>query len=165
MAPRRTSTKRELAAESWRLMVQLMWRRVSRRFENLPDQGLTPGHMKALLAMQADEPRSMGSLAETLGCDASMATWLVDRLEERGMVERRAVATDRRVRAIVVTERGLAAREAFLNRLYEPPEELLAADVSTLEALRDALAELPLPETAAPGPRIPDGQGTRARPA
>jgi DNA-binding MarR family transcriptional regulator len=159
------SSKRDLAAESWRRMVDLMWTRQSRRFEMLRDQGLTPGHLKALLAMDGDKPRSMGALAHALECDASMATWLVDRLEERGMVERRPHATDRRVKTIVLTDRGLAAREMFLERLYEPPEELLAADRPTLEALRDALAELPAPESAAGPPGAPVARGTRARPA
>jgi DNA-binding MarR family transcriptional regulator len=158
-------TKRDLAAESWRQMVDLMWTRQSRRFEILRDQGLTPGHLKALLAMRGEEPRPMGALADALECDASMATWLVDRLEERGLVERRPHATDRRVRTIVLTDRGLAAREMFLSRLYEPPEELLAADRRTLEALRDALAELPISEGAAPRPRVSDARGTRAEPA
>jgi DNA-binding MarR family transcriptional regulator len=157
--------KRDLAAESWQRMVDLMWTRQTRRFDMLRDQGLTPGHLKALLAMHGDKPRSMGALALALECDASMATWLVDRLEERGMVERRPHATDRRVKTIVLTERGLAAREMFLERLYEPPEELLTADRRTLEALRDALADLPASDTAAPRPRAPVARGTQARPA
>jgi DNA-binding MarR family transcriptional regulator len=146
--------KRDLAAEAWRGIVDLMWSRQHFGAGLLREHGLTPGHLKALLALQPDAPRSMGALAETLACDASMATWLVDRLEERGMVERRTLPSDRRVKTIVLTERGLAARRMFLARMYEPPEELLAADRATLEALRDALGRLPMPET---GPDPPSG--------
>jgi DNA-binding MarR family transcriptional regulator len=143
-------TKHDVAAEAWRRIVDLMWNRQHVGTGLLREQGLTPGHLKALLSLQPDAPRSMGALAETLTCDASMATWLVDRLEERGMVERRTLPSDRRVKTIVLTERGLAARRMFLARMYEPPEELLDADRETLETLRDALARLPL-GTSGPG--------------
>jgi DNA-binding MarR family transcriptional regulator len=49
---------------------------------------------------------SMGTAAEALGCDASNLTGIVDRLEKRGLVERRTVATDRRVKELVLTEAG-----------------------------------------------------------
>lgn len=138
-----------------------MWTRQSFGAGLLREHGLTPGHLKALLALQPDAPRSMGALAETLTCDASMATWLVDRLEERGMVERRTLPTDRRVKTIVLTEHGLAARKMFLARMYEPPDELLAADRATLEDLRDALARLPMP---ASGPGSPAGAAVEPTP-
>ena len=35
------------------------------------------------------QPRSMGELAQRLVCDASNVTGLVDRLETRGLIERR----------------------------------------------------------------------------
>ena len=105
--------------------------------------GLTPGHMKALLELQPGQPRPMGALAECLHCDASNATWLVDRLEERGLVERGTVPTDRRVKTIVLTPLGAKTRAAVIERLHEPPEELLALDRDDLEELRAALAKLP----------------------
>lgn len=57
----------------------------------------------------------MGTAAEALRCDASNLTRIVDRLEKRGLVERRTLATDRRVKELVLTDAG---REV-LGRLEE----------------------------------------------
>ena len=52
--------------------------------------------MKVLGFLDEDEPRPMGAIAEGLNVDASQVTWLIDRLEERGFVERRMLPSDRR---------------------------------------------------------------------
>lgn len=49
--------------------------------------------------------------AEELGISRSTATGLVDRLEERGLVERSTPAADRRVIHVSVTDRGRTALE------------------------------------------------------
>jgi DNA-binding MarR family transcriptional regulator len=70
-------------------------------------------------------------------------TWLVDRLEERGLVERQTLPSDRRVKSIALTPRGVEVRTLILDKLFEPPEELVGLDVATLEALREQLQKLP----------------------
>jgi DNA-binding MarR family transcriptional regulator len=70
---------------------------------------------QALLIRRLREPMSMGTAAEALRCDASNLTGIVDRLEKRGLVERRTLATDRRVKELVLTDAG---REV-LGRLEE----------------------------------------------
>ncbi len=63
-------------------------------------------------------PVAMREVACRLGCDASNVTGIVDRLEQRGMVERRPAAGDRRVKSVAVTERGAeVAREVWLRVL------------------------------------------------
>lgn len=138
-------SKRETAAEVWRLMGEFTFE----RFKNGPHQailrehGLTPGHMKALLLLDPDEPKPMRAISDAMHSDASMATWLVDRLEERGLVERRGSAQDRRVKMVVLTEDGLRVRRGLQQALYAPPAELLALDAERLESLRAALSALP----------------------
>ena len=110
--------------------------------ELLQREGLTPGHMKLLLQLEPGEGRAMGSLAQTFRCDASTMTWLVDRLEERGLVERRMLPSDRRVKAVGLTEQGLEARAQLVDRLYEPPDELVGLDAACLTELRDALGKV-----------------------
>jgi DNA-binding MarR family transcriptional regulator len=61
---------------------------------------------QALLIRRLRQPMSMGTAAEALHCDASNLTGIVDRLERRGLVERRALATDRRVKELVLTGAG-----------------------------------------------------------
>ena len=70
---------------------------------------------QALLIRRLREPMSMGNAAEALRCDASNLTGIVDRLEKRGLVERRTLASDRRVKELVLTDAG---REV-LGRLEE----------------------------------------------
>jgi DNA-binding MarR family transcriptional regulator len=70
-------------------------------------------------------------------------TWLVDRLEERGLVERRGLPTDRRVKTIALTPVGREMKAKLEERLYEPPAAVVALDSSVLEALRDALTKVP----------------------
>jgi DNA-binding MarR family transcriptional regulator len=68
-----------------------------------------------------------------------MATWLVDRLEERGLVERRTPPNDRRVKTIVLTALGIKTREMLRESFWDPHQELVDLDIETLEALSAAL--------------------------
>src|SRR4029453_4855347 len=59
----------------------------------------------------------MGRLADTLRWDASNVTGLVDRLEARGLVQRRPSADDRRVKVIQLTPTGSRLRAQLLKRM------------------------------------------------
>ena len=148
MAQTRPASKATLAADVWRDMFSFFWSTGSRNAMLLVSQelGVTPGHVKALLELEPGQPRPMGALAESLHCDASNATWLVDRLEERDLVERGTVPTDRRVKTVVLTPLGAKTRAAVIERLHEPPAELVALDREDLEELRAALGKLPKSE-------------------
>jgi DNA-binding MarR family transcriptional regulator len=63
----------------------------------------------------ADGPQSRRSLATRLHCDPSNVTFLVDRLEERGLVERVTDSHDRRIKAIGLTGQGTNVREALVR--------------------------------------------------
>lgn len=106
------------------------------------DLGLTPGHVKALLALDPQQPQAMGNLAQSFACDASTMTWLVDRLEERGLVERRSLKGDRRVKTVALTVKGVRTKKELEERLYEPPQTMLGLDPDELEAVRDVLMAL-----------------------
>ncbi|CAO5149861.1 MarR family transcriptional regulator [Frankia sp. AiPs1] len=60
---------------------------------------------------------SMRSLAATLGCDPSTLTFLTDRLEQRGLVERRPSPADRRQKVIGLTPRGTQVRTRLIQTL------------------------------------------------
>lgn len=133
--------KSALAAEVWRALLERSMAQFGRTSSILQPLGLTPGHMKLMLQLDTSEARPMGTLAQSFQCDASTMTWLVDRLEERGLVERRPSATDRRVKAVALTTQGAKVKDQLLERLYQPPEEILALDGAVLEALLDALKQ------------------------
>ena len=65
----------------------------------------------------APGPRPMGELAERLACDASNVTGLADRLEARGLLERRPSPGDRRVKVLALTEEGERVQRALWERL------------------------------------------------
>jgi MarR family transcriptional regulator, organic hydroperoxide resistance regulator len=132
-----------LAGEAWRRLYDFFWQHRDEHLGMLREMRLTPGHMKALFVLDVEEPRPMGALAESLCCDASTVTWLVDSLEERGIVERRPLATDRRVKTVVLTSSGAKTKAELLERIYQPPELLRALAVEDLEALTRVLAKLP----------------------
>jgi DNA-binding MarR family transcriptional regulator len=152
----RTSAKQELAAEAWRPLARFFFDTVRHRQKVMSSEGLTPNDIRALMALDPSEGRTMRELADSWTCDASNATFIVDRLEERALAERRTVATDRRVKLVVLTPRGAEIRGRILQRFFEPPPELLELSRADLEALREAAARLPVTDgwgSEAPGQR------------
>ncbi len=143
MAPRRAPSKSAIAAETWRRLFDFFISTSRQRNEALRRHRLTPNDARALSSLSPREGRTMRSLADEWGCDASNATWIVDRLERRGLAERRADPTDRRVRLVRLTALGVKTRDRLHAAMHEPPPELLALDLDALEALQAALARLP----------------------
>jgi DNA-binding MarR family transcriptional regulator len=136
----RSRAKKAIASDVWRLVLECSMSQFGKASGILQRLGLTPGHMKLLMHLEEGEGRAMGSLAQSLGCDASTMTWLVDRLEERGLVERRMLPSDRRVKAVALTSRGVEMKARLTERLYEPPPVLLSLDRDALEGVRDVLS-------------------------
>ena len=134
------TSKDALAVEVWHLLGEMFQKQFRGAAAKLSEIGLTPGHLKVLMLLSSGEALPMGSLAQGLSCDASTMTWLVDRLEERGLVERKMSATDRRVKTVALTSSGLKKTADVKKRLYKPPAELLDLDEETLEVLRDAFS-------------------------
>ena len=142
MGADQTREKRALAADVWRLMAECSMAQFGRATEMLQPLGLTPGHVKLMMKLEEGEGRAMGSLAQSFHCDASTMTWLVDRLEERGLVERRSLPSDRRVKAVALTPRGVAMKGQLMERVFEPPDELLTLDPDALELLEQTLTKI-----------------------
>lgn len=69
--------------------------------------------------------RSQKSLAHEVGVDRSIMTYLIDELENGGLVERRTDPTDRRGRQIVLTEAGRAMWTRTQNALQEHEQKVL----------------------------------------
>ncbi|MEU2031622.1 MarR family winged helix-turn-helix transcriptional regulator [Nocardia amamiensis] len=99
-------------------------------------ENLTASQGKALTVLRRG-PAAMRALAETLACDASNVTGIVDRLEKRGLVRREASASDRRVKNLVLTAEGERVTDAIrakmrvtqdgLNRLSDQDRDRLYA--------------------------------------
>src|ERR1700746_1986310 len=59
-----------------------------------------------LMGLAAHEGTSQQALAELMGLNATRMVFLVDELEQRGLVERRRNPADRRSHALYLTDRG-----------------------------------------------------------
>jgi DNA-binding MarR family transcriptional regulator len=138
------------AAEAWRLLTAVLMERKQEFPALAASFGLNPGAMHALLQLDPDVPQSMSSLAGAWKCDASNVTWLVDRLEEHGLAERRAHPGDRRIRTVALTRKGAKVRSQIEARMYEPPESLRALSNRDLETLARVLHKI-VPDQRAAG--------------
>jgi len=136
------STRSALARRAWELMFGYLMRSAPERTRSLGRRGLTPNDSRALSSLDTGEGRTMRSLAEEWECDASNATWIVDRLENAGLAERRGVPHDRRVKLVVLTAKGAKLKSELLAEFLTPPAELLTLDRADLEALQALLEKL-----------------------
>src|SRR5579864_5126226 len=76
---------------------------------------------QAKLIRELASPQSQRELARRLHYDPSNITALADSLEERGLIERRADASDRRFRLLALTAAGEQLQSSLEARLAEPP--------------------------------------------
>jgi DNA-binding MarR family transcriptional regulator len=137
MADATTMTRADPATQAWELSMELFGAARPRMLDIQADYGLKPPQFFALNAL--DEPVPMSHIADVLRCDRSAVTWITDRLEERGYVERRADERDRRVKLLALTDEGRRVREEIRRRLAVPPEALARLTRSEQRELRDLL--------------------------
>lgn len=90
------------------LLVQLGFH-VARRFgERLAPLGIENRQAGMLSRLAANQGRSQQAVAELIGVNATRMVFLVDELEELGLVERRRNPADRRSHALYLTNAGTA---------------------------------------------------------
>jgi DNA-binding MarR family transcriptional regulator len=94
---------------------------------------------QAMLLRHLDTPLAMQEVAAKLHCDPSNVTGIVDRLEHRGLLERRVLPSDRRVKELVLTADGRRIRECLLALLETIPGIASLSDADQ-QRLHDLLA-------------------------
>ena len=122
------------------LMIELVRTSRSALLASLGELGLSPMQANALRLLTPGATVAMRDLAAALACDASNVTGIVDRLESRGIVERRSGERDRRVKVLALTPLGSELRRRVLTRLYEAPPAIRALPLEDQRALRDILS-------------------------
>lgn len=99
--------------------------------------GLTTAQGVAL--RELNRPMTLRELAERMSCEPSNATFVADRLEEQGYLERHPHPGNRRAKRLVLTSEGTDLRQRLLDLLSEDsPLALLSADEQ--ESLQRLLA-------------------------
>jgi len=101
--------------------------------------GLTLGEFGILEALYHKGPLLLGEVQKKILVSSGGITYLVDRLEERGLVERRDCPTDRRARYAALTPEG----EALISRIFPDHVRALEAALSGLD-LEEKRAAIPL---------------------
>ena len=85
-------------------------------FQNLMGRSVSMTHMHVLAKLRMAGALPMSRLAEGLDVSVASATGIVSRMEERGLVERRRDAKDRRVVMVELADGGTAALEEIEAR-------------------------------------------------
>src|SRR5258708_30414074 len=105
------------ACRGWQLLMRFFFAQRA----HLPASGaefdLSPAQCHVLHLIEPGRPLPMSRLADTLSCDASNVTGLVDRLESRGLVRRQASARDLRVKVPHLTPTGPPPRSPLAPRM------------------------------------------------
>jgi MarR family transcriptional regulator, organic hydroperoxide resistance regulator len=137
---KRPAAAKELTADDcWPVMIEFLlsqkawWVAVCAEFDLSPMQG------HAVRVLEPDRPLAMSTLAEALVCDASNVTGIVDKLESRGLIARQSAEGDRRIKMLVVTEKGRSLRDQLWARTMEPPRAVTALPEETRRRLAEAL--------------------------
>lgn len=137
------------------LLVQLgTW--AARRFaERLAPLELEPRHAGMLFRLAISEGRSQQAIGELIGLNSTRMVFLVDELEQRGLVERRRNDTDRRSHALYLTDAGrdklrqvrqVAARhQADLGSSLSPAERTQLTGLLQKLAAEHGITEQNLP--------------------
>jgi len=135
----KTAAATTVAREAQQLFFQIGMVQRTRMGAALAELGLTFAQAHALRLLDPDRPSPMNELAELLVCDASNVTGIADRLEARGLVERRSVGADRRVKTLALTPAGVELRARVADLMSEPPAAIAALSAEDQRTLRDIL--------------------------
>jgi DNA-binding MarR family transcriptional regulator len=118
-------------------------------------------HLNVLMHIRAHGAVTMTRLAEMLDVSVASATGIVDRMEKKGVVERRRNDEDRRVVEVHVTQHGEQVldtmqserRERLGQLLNDISTEELAALLTGLRAVRAARERMVAQSAEAEAPR------------
>lgn len=107
------------------------------------EAGISAQQAQLLCAADWKNP-ALGELADTLHCDKTNVTGLVDRVEKQGLVTRVADPDDRRITRLELTKKGRAKVNHFhkeLNRRLTNIDSKLKVDAKTITAIAEQLGE------------------------
>jgi MarR family transcriptional regulator, organic hydroperoxide resistance regulator len=132
--------KKTVAEEASEAFFQILMDQRNRFQAISAEIGLTPPQAGTLYHIGfSPNGLAMSALANTMHCDPSNVTGIVDKLEARRLVERRASEGDRRVKRLVLTAEGVRLRDKLSTRLMQPAEWMLKLPAADQRALRDIL--------------------------
>ncbi|MFJ2262792.1 MarR family winged helix-turn-helix transcriptional regulator [Streptomyces sp. NPDC087844] len=131
--------------------------RYHEEYEEAAAEHALTGAQARLLSLLSLEPLPMRRLAQKLKCEPSNVTGIVDRLEARGLAERRPDPSDRRVKLAAVTEEGRAVARSLRLSLRFAREPLAGLSRDERMSLRGLLLRMLADPTGPKDPTSPAG--------
>ncbi|PSJ62426.1 MarR family winged helix-turn-helix transcriptional regulator [Pseudaminobacter soli (ex Li et al. 2025)] len=122
--------------------------KVSRKMRTLFDarvreRGLTLARARTLMRISDGQAVNQKELAEELEIENATLVRLIDGLETQGLIERRAVDTDRRAKQVAMTTAGEAAADLVMEMARGLRRDLLAGiDDADLDVTLDVLRRM-----------------------
>ncbi|MFD7441935.1 MarR family winged helix-turn-helix transcriptional regulator [Streptomyces sp. NPDC059909] len=111
-------------------------------YEEAASRHSLTGAQARVLGLLSLEATPMRRIAQTLKCEPSNVTGIVDRLEARGLVERRPDPADRRVKIAAATDEGRETARRLRESLRFAREPLAELSTEERTVLRDLLKRM-----------------------
>jgi DNA-binding MarR family transcriptional regulator len=152
-------TREELVSDVLGEFNQMSFKDFQGQLKRWHEGSLSLIHLNVLMQLRFNGPMTMSKLAEMLDVSVASATGIVDRMEKKGVIERRRSESDRRVVDVYVTDKAeqifaamQSERQLRLNQLIEQiNDEDLSALLVGLRAVRTARERLLSQEPDGPG--------------
>ncbi|BBC96217.1 MarR family winged helix-turn-helix transcriptional regulator [Streptomyces griseofuscus] len=141
MAPPHPRRPDQLTLDVVELIAEVVARYHADYDEAAAGHALTGAQAK-LLSLLSLGPLPMRKLAQKLKCEPSNVTGIVDRLEARGLAERRPDPADRRIKMAAATEEGLRVARDLREGLHFAREPLAGLSADERGTLRDLLRRM-----------------------
>lgn len=89
--------------------------------------------MQSITLLLLEDPRPMGDFRHLFNCDASNVTGIIDGLEQKQLVRRYEVNSDRRIKMVKLLAHGKRVRTSLLRKLTSADQYILA-NLTSIEA-------------------------------
>lgn len=141
-------TKQTLENTTYWLLVQASIR-TKHDFARLAElYDLSVMQLITLSSLRPGEATPMNQISGLLACDASNITGIVDRLVRRGLIERTESPEDRRVKVILLTDKGTYLRDHVIQEVVaRQPESMADLSREEFEQLNRLLKKALLPKS------------------
>jgi DNA-binding MarR family transcriptional regulator len=147
-SPPAMTERSRLLDEIGALEIRLVARGLPEETASLLDYNITLQQLRAFALVFARGQTPINGVAHALGIKPNVATGIIQRLVDRGLIERREDPGDRRVRLLSLTQQGfalidelsgiiLAKRREFLERLSDQQLHQLRDILTTMGSTRD----------------------------
>jgi MarR family transcriptional regulator, organic hydroperoxide resistance regulator len=91
----------------------------------LADYEITPVQCGVLNCLYKQDGQGLKALSDELSVNASTMTGIIDRMEAKGFIERRADPQDRRAQSVFLTQRGFEVEDIATRITLEANEKVL----------------------------------------